>query len=309
MIDMRKTDFRRAQERVFERYNLDFESRLVAVPSISGRAHVIVTGEGPPVLMVIGGGIVAGMWAPLMAQLSGFTLHAVDLPGQGLTDPTPYSPEDLHETGVSFLEEIMDGLHLEVVPFVGQSIGGLWSTWMALDRSERVSAICYIACPAAILGTSAPFPLRLATIPWLNQLIQRLDPPSTEQVERLGKMVGEDMRRVPELRDLMLEYERLPESAASLLGIHRAVVRLRGAQPSTTLTARQLSEVTKPVQFIWGERDPFGGPAVGMKAAEIMSQAEIHIVPGGHAPWLDDPERIAAIANPFLTRHTKRARI
>lgn len=305
---MRKTDFRRAQERVFERYNLDFESKLVEVPSISGRAHVIVTGEGPPVLMVIGGGIVAGTWAPLMAQLSGFTLHAVDLPGQGLTDATPYSPKDIHKTGVSFLKEVMDALDLEVVPFVGQSIGGLWSTWMALDRPERVSAICYIACPAAILGTSAPLPLRLATIPGLSQLIPRLDPPSTGQVERLGKMAGQDMRRVPELRDLMLEYERLPESAASLLELHRAVVRLRGPQPSTEITARQLSEVTKPVQFIWGERDPFGDPSVGIKAAEIMSQAEIHIVPGGHAPWFDDPERIAAIANPFLARHTKGAR-
>lgn len=308
MIDMSHQDFRDAQQRVFRRYDVDFESKFVEVPSISGRAHVIVAGEGPPVLMVIGGGVVAGMWAPLMAQLTGFTLYAVDLPGQGLTDRTPYSAESLRRTGVSFLQQVMDSLDLETVPFIGQSIGGLWSTWMALDRPQRVSAISYMACPAAMLGTSAPFPLRLGTIPWLNRLIHRLDPPSTKQVERLGKMVGEDLRRTPELADLMLEYERLPGSAGSLHALHRAVVRLRGAQPTTEITESQLKQVTKPVQFIWGEKDPFGSPSVGFRAAEVMSQVEVYVLPGGHAPWFTEAERIGTIVSPFLTKHTKGAR-
>lgn len=306
---MSQQDFRDAQQRAFRRYDVDFESKFVEVSSISGRAHVVVAGEGPPVLMVIGGGLVAGMWAPLMAQLTGFTLYAVDLPGQGLTDRTPYSAETLRRTGVSFLQQVMDSLDLETVPFIGQSIGGLWSTWMALDQPERVSAIAYLACPAAMLGTSAPFPLRLGTIPWLNRLIHRLDPPSTKQVERLGRMVGgEDMRRIPELADLMLEYERLPGSAGSLLELHRAVVRLRGPQPTTEITESELKNVAKPVQFIWGENDPFGPPSVGVRAAEIMSRAEIHVVPGGHGPWFGEAERIGTIVNPFLTKHTKGVR-
>ncbi|HEX6300804.1 MAG TPA: alpha/beta hydrolase [Acidimicrobiia bacterium] len=301
---MSRQDFLEAQERVFRRYGVNSESRLVAVPSIAGHAHVIVTGEGPPVFMVIGGGIVAGTWAPLMAELTGYTLHAVDLPGQGLTDPTRLAVGNFRTAAVSFLEQVMDGLDLETAPFVGQSTGGTWSTWMALDRPERVSAISYVACPAAILGTSAPFPLRLGTIPWINRLVRRLDPPSTKQVERLGKMAGEPLSDKPELRDLMLEYQRLPGTDASLLEMHRALVRLRGPQPATEMTESQIARVATPVQFIWGENDPFGPPSVGVRAVEVMPAAELHVVPGGHAPWFGHPEGVGAIVRPFLAKHT-----
>ena len=304
MSDMSEREFLEAQQRVIDRYGVDFESRLLDVSGIIGRVHVIVTGEGPPVLMVIGGGIVAGTWAPLMAELGGYTLYAVDLPGQGLTDRTPYSSNKLRRTAVAFLEQVMDRLELTTVPFVGQSIGGMWSMWMALDRPERVSAISYIACPALILGTSAPFPLRLATIPWIHRVINRLDPPSTKQVERLGKMVGENLSDSPELRDLMLEYERLPGSSGSLLELHRAVIRLRGAQPSVEITERQLMRVEKPAQFIWGEKDPFGPPSAGHRAAAVMPDAQVHVVAGGHAPWFGHPRRVGEIVKPFLSRHT-----
>lgn len=297
-----------AQERLFDRHGVDFDSRLVDAPSIGGKAHVIVSGDGPPVLMVIGGGIVAGTWAPLMAQLNGYTLYAVDLPGQGLTDPTTYHRATIRRMGVSFIGEIMNGLDLDTVPFVGQSFGGLISTWMALDRPERVRAICYIGCPATIMGTSAPVPLRLGTIPWVSRLYNRLDPPSPSQILRVGEMAGEDLSDKPELRDLMLAYELLPDSSTSLLEIHRSLIRVRGALPEVELGEEQLRRVSRPVQFIWGVDDPFGRPSAGVSAAEVMADAEIHLIPGGHAPWFGDPEGVGALLRPFLEKHTKEPR-
>ena len=299
--------FLTAQARLFEAHGLAFESRLVDVAGI-GKAHVIVTGDGPPVLMVIGGGIPAGTWASLMAELDGYTLFAVDLPGQGPSDRVSYSTGTMRRSAVSFLDEVLDALGLERVPVVGQSAGGTWSTWLALDRPERVSAITYIACPATLLGTSAPFPLRLGTIPWVNWLIGRLDPPSERQVERLGKMAGEDLGGKPELRDLILEYERLPGSSQSLLEMHRSLVRVRGAQPEIRVTAAQLTRLGQPVQFIWGEDDPFGPPEVGQQAVEIMTDAELHVVPGGHAPWFGDPRGVGTLVDRFLAKHTEGAR-
>jgi pimeloyl-ACP methyl ester carboxylesterase len=306
--DQSTHSFLAAQERLFDRHGLIFDSLLVDVASIGGTAHVIVTGEGPPVLMVIGGGIVAGTWAPLMAELGGYTLYAVDLPGQGLTDRVPYSAGTLRRTAVSFLDEVMDALVLETVPLVGQSVGGTWSTWMALDRPERVSAIAYIGCPATLLGTSAPLPLRLGTVPWINRLLNRLDPPSDRQVERLGKMAGEDLSRTPELRDLMLEYERLPGSSQSLLEMHRSLIRVRGALPEVELTEDQLRRLAQPVQFLWGDNDPFGPPAAGFRAAKIITDSEMHVVPGGHAPWFGDPRGVGSLVNEFLAKHTTGAR-
>ena len=81
--------FLRAQGAVLDRYGVAAEQRFVDVPGVGGRAHVLVAGEGPPVVMVNGLGNPAAMWAPLMARLDGYALLAVDLPGFGLTDTRP----------------------------------------------------------------------------------------------------------------------------------------------------------------------------------------------------------------------------
>jgi pimeloyl-ACP methyl ester carboxylesterase len=41
---------------------------------------------------------------------------------------------------------------------------------------------------------------------------------------------------------------------------------------------------------------------VGRRAAELVEQSEVHLVPGGHAPWLDDPVAVADHVRSFLAR-------
>lgn len=217
-----------AQQRLLDHFGVGAESRILDVPAIDGRAHVLVTGEGPPVVMVPGGGPPAAMWAPLMAELGGFTLHVVELPGMGLTSRPPYTTEGLRTLAVDFLDQVVDRLCLERPAFVASSMGGLWTTWLALDRPGQVSAIVYVGCPALMLGTSAPFPLRLASIPPIGRLLQRIDPPSLEQVDRFIAMAGEDFSDLPHLCELFLAHEQLPETGAALFEMVRAAVRLRG---------------------------------------------------------------------------------
>lgn len=300
--------FEQAQQRVLDRYRVDVESRFVDVPRIDGRAHVLVGGEGPPLVMAPGGGLVAALWAPLMERLDGFTLYAFDPPGHGLSDPATYRAGTIRSTAVEFLGQLLDGLGLERAPFAANSMGGLWTSWLALDRPDRVSAISYIGCPALMLGTSAPLPLRLGTIRRLHQLVERLQPPSPKQVERLGRMAGEPLDELPELRDLLLAAERLPAFSSQLFDIHRALVRVRGARPEVALTAERLAGVTQPVQLIWGDHDPFGSPAVGRRAAQIIGDAECHVVDGGHGPWFTGSGAIAPLLTRFLDRCSSGAR-
>ncbi|MPZ73084.1 MAG: alpha/beta fold hydrolase [Nitriliruptorales bacterium] len=294
----------KAQERLLDRFGVEAESRFVDVAAIDGRAHVLVTGEGPPVMMVIGGGPPAAMWAPLMAQLTGFTLYAVDLPGMGLTDPAPYTTETLRALGVDFLDQVVHGLGLDQPVFVAQSMGGLWATWLALDRPGRVPAISYIGCPALMLGTSAPFPIRLSAVPRIGRLLMRLQPPSPALVDRIVTMAGEDFTDLPELRELFLAHQQLPVPGPALHQLHHAAVRLRGARPEVALTSEQLAGLTQPVQLIWGAKDTFGPPEVGRRAAEIIPRAEFHVVPGGHGPWVNQSERVGSIVAPFLQTHS-----
>jgi len=299
----RVDQFRSAQQRVLDRYHVTARSQMIHIPQLGTDVHALVSGEGPPVLMVIGGGMVAALWSPLIAQLGGVTTIAFDPPGHGLSEPVPYSTSTLRATAVGLIEGVLDSFSIASAPIVAQSMGGLWSMWYTLDRPQRVSAISLVGCPALMLGTSAPLPLRLATIRPLHRLIDRLQPPSPRQVERLGKMAGEPLGDLPELRDMFLAYERLPAASTELLDLHRAAIRVRGARPEVALTADHLRELTRPVQFVWGEHDPFGPPDVGRRAAELVADAEFHSVDAGHGPWFTRPTEVGDLVSAFLARH------
>ncbi|MEU8799735.1 hypothetical protein [Spirillospora sp. NPDC048819] len=60
-------EFRNAQQRTLSRYGVAAESRHIDVPAIGGSAHVLVAGEGPPLVMVIGGTIPAAFCERLPA--------------------------------------------------------------------------------------------------------------------------------------------------------------------------------------------------------------------------------------------------
>lgn len=294
-----RQEFIDAQQRMLDRYRVEARSRFVDVPSVEGRAHVLVSGGGPPVVMLNGIGTPGAMWTPLMAELDGLRLFVVDLPGFGLTDGTERLSQDLRRGAVRFLEEVLDGLELPRPAFVANSLGSLWASWLALDRPERVARLVHVGCPALALGASAPLPMRVLSVRPLGRFLTWLQPPSPGQVEQLSKMVKEHPL-VPELVDLLVATERLPGFRSTFLATLHALLRLRGSRPEMRLTAGQLARIGQRTLIFWGEEDPFGSPDLGAQMAATMPAAELHVVPGGHAPWLRQAERIGPVAGAFL---------
>lgn len=297
-------EFIEAQQRMLDRFGAKAQSRFVEVPSISGRAHVLISGGGPPVVMVNGIGNPGAMWAPLMAELEEFRLFAVDLPAYGLTDTARGFAGELRRNAVRFLEEVLDALELDRPAFVANSMGSLWVSWLALDRGTRVAALVHVGCPALAPGTSAPIPMRVLSVRPLGRLITRLQPPSPTQVEQMSRMVRE-YPLVPELIELLIATERLPEFRQTFLSTLHALLRLRGSRPEARLTDEQLRKIVQPTLLVWGDDDPFGSPVVGERMAATMPAAELQVIGGGHAPWLTQARRIAPIARRFLQEHTR----
>lgn len=295
-------DYLTAERCWLGRHGVHAEVVQVRAPTISGHAHVLVTGSGPPVLLVIGGSVPAAMWAPLMARLPDHALHAVDLPNHGLTSRVPLTTSTLRPLMTGFLRDVLDGLGLDEPVIVAQSMGGLFATWFATEHPDRLAGISYVACPALVLGTSAPLPLRLLSVRPLGRLVSRLRPPSPQQVESMAAAAGEDVGRHPELRDLMLALECRPGFSEDLVMLLHSCLTWRGARPEVGLTAGMLRALPVATQFVWGDRDTFGSPSVGRRAAALVPQSEFHLVPGGHAPWLDDPEAVARPIRDFLAR-------
>ena len=293
--------FSSAQAAVLDRYDVEAEERWVDTPSVGGRAHVLVAGEGPPVLMINGIGLPAAMWAPLIARLDGVTVHAVDLPGYGLTDVTPTFASDLRGNAVRFLREVLDGLGLDRSVVVGSSLGSLIASWLTLDAPDRVRGLAHIACPAIVLDTAAPLPMRLLSARPLGRLMMTLQRPSPRQVRGLSRMVREHPLP-PEIATLILATERVEHFEQTFLATLHRLLRLRGGHPRLALDADHLASIDVPTLLVFAADDPMGAASVGKRVADAMTNAELHIVDGGHAPWVHHADQIAPLLSAFLER-------
>ncbi len=294
-------DFSRAQAAVLDRYRITCDEQWVQTPVVDGQAHVLVTGQGHPVVLLNGIGVPAAMWAPLMSGLNGVTQHAVDLPGYGLTDTTPSFAHDLRANAVRFLVEVLDGLGLDRPAIVANSLGSLWASWLAIDRPDRVAALAHIGCPAIVFDTSAPLPMRLLSIRTLGRLMMKLQPPSERQVEQLAKMVHEHPLP-PEIAQIVLATERLGHFEDTFLATLNRLIRLRGNRREMALTADELARVNAPALLVFANDDPMGGAAIGHRMVDTMIDADLHVIDGGHAPWLHHADQIAPPLNAFLQR-------
>lgn len=297
--------FESAQQRLLRHFGVAAESRYVDAAAVDGPAHVLTAGvSGPPVVMVPGFSDPAALWAPLMARLGGFRLYAVDRPSFGLTGDAEHTTGRIRELASGFLTQVLDSLGLVRPCFVANSIGSLWTFWLALDRPERVRAMAHVGCPAMLLGTSAPLPMRLLSVPLLGRILMRFAPPSDRQVESFARMVGADLSDEPEIRSVLIEGQKLPGAGRATRALLRSLVRLRGARPEVELQASELRRIRQPVSLVWGDKDPFGSPAVGAEAAELLPNATLEVVEdGGHVPWIGRAKDVADVIRPFLDRH------
>lgn len=293
--------FARAQATVLDHHGIVAEERWVDAPIVHGQAHVLVVGEGPPVVFLSGIGLPAAMFAPLLARIDGFTRHAVDLPAYGLTDTHPALVDDLRTNAVRFLSDVLDRLGLERPVVVASSLGSLWASWLAIERPERVAGLVHVGCPAIVLDTSAPLPMRLLSVRPLGRMMMALQPPSPRQVDQLAKMVNE-YPLPSEIAALILATEQLDGFEDTFLAMLHRLVRLRGNRPALALTADELGSIQAPTLLVLGADDPMGAEPVGERVVDAMADAELHIVDGGHAPWLHDAEQVSRLISAFLDR-------
>jgi pimeloyl-ACP methyl ester carboxylesterase len=85
------------------------------------------------------------------------------------------------------------------------------------------------------------------------------------------------------------------------------LLRLRGARRELALTVEQLRRVDQPNLLILGTDDPMCGPTDGPRFAEIVADAVVCTVDGGHAPWIHHSDQIAPIVTGFLDDLPRRA--
>lgn len=297
---------RATERRIATANGLEVQERWVDIVSPPGRIRLLESGVGAPVLFMNGISAPGVGMAPLAGRLQGHRHLLVDLPGHGLSPPHGWQGAPVRQQAVNILSELLDGLGIDEVTLVGNSLGGLVSLWFALDHPSRVARAVMVGQPAvAFAGARGDLIMGMVSAPVFGRLAtwgMRLPAPrlSARWMVR-GAFGAHAARSVSnDVIDIHLLSLRVPGQAVSFRSLQRRLTAGRAPRPEHQLTDAELRSFTVPLLFVWGEDDAFLNPDVGKPSVDKIPTARFVTMPGGHFPWYDDPDRCASLVSEGL---------
>ncbi|MFC7597129.1 alpha/beta fold hydrolase [Terrabacter sp. GCM10028922] len=115
-------------------------------------------------------------------------------------------------------------------------------------------------------------------------------PPSTSQTESWP-----GRKPIPPRRSLPLDALATAANGAEF----RALLSPLGARSATRIRADELRRLAVPTLMVWGYRDPVVPVREARAAAELIANARLEVLPGGHVPQLGNPARVAELLTGF----------
>jgi pimeloyl-ACP methyl ester carboxylesterase len=287
-----------------------FESRFIRANGI--RQHVVVGGDGPPLLLVHGWPENWYAWRLLMPALArDFTVVAVDQRGIGLTEKA----RDGYDAGelARDLVGVMDELSHERFAVVGHDTGYIIGYALAADHRDRVARLAVAEIPGAPgvaddppLFVPQPLNDRLWHIPFnrvADELIVDMVSGSADAFYRYEFAVQGGGATLPEhaLRYYVCLYSRDRDALRASFGLYRAW--------DTTIAQnqeRKAEPLTMPVLAIGGANSWGPLAAEGMRPAARDVQAVV-IPDTGHWVAEQAPDAVLGALSSFLAPYRRQA--
>jgi len=302
-VDNQRREFEERRLAAFRRRGFSGVGRRI--PDHAGRQTYILVSEEKsacPTVLVHGGVGNTIEWADLAPKLE-TPLVIPDRPGFGLSYPTDYHRLDFRADAARWLLELTDGLAVDKIDLVGNSMGGFFAIAFAAAHPDRVRKLVLCGTAGGLFPKPGLF-LQLWATPGIGTLISRIQFRDTETLRKraFGTYLMHPERIPADLLEVALLGINLPGTADTNQAIMQAVATIRGWRPQLRLESA-LATLPVPTLFICGDHDPLAGPDVGRDLTTRMPDARITVIPdAGHIPHLDQPEPVAAALNEFLAQ-------
>ncbi|MCB1186868.1 alpha/beta hydrolase [bacterium] len=304
-VQMQETEsYSELERRLLEHYGVEAESVFVEIANPALRVHLLLAGDGEPVLFLHGGDGEAADWAPLMAELQDdVQLIGIDRPGFGLTDQFDYSSVELRRHAGDFVCSLLDALGLEHATLMAGSMGGFFALATALDHPQRVDRLVLVGMPVGLFSECRPELAELCGTPGAPEAFMAGIATMEGLRAQYRGMFSIDPDSLPELYfRLRLAALQLPGTQDAWATLLTRIADLNGFRPELYLGA-ELPSLRQPVLLVWGEHD-MAPAAVARQAVQAIPDCRFELLEGsGHLPFLTDPDRTAELVREFLLEH------
>ncbi len=246
--------------------------------------HIDVHGTGPDLVLIHGWAMHGGIFAPLTARLATHCrVHVVDLPGHG------YSRDDTRFAVADCARRIAAATPRAL--WLGWSLGGLVALQAARDEAVHVRGLAMIASSARFVrAPDWPHGVDAAVF---GEFAVELEQRYRHAIERF--LALESMGSPHAQQDLRELRKRVFERGEPELQALRDGL---GALDASDYRAG-LALLTMPSLWIAGRRDRLVQPGAMRWASEQAPRAQYLELDGGHAPFLEQADAIAAVIAAF----------
>ncbi|CAL0313283.1 unnamed protein product [Lupinus luteus] len=265
------------------------------------KIHYVVQGEGSPIVLIHGFGASAFHWRYNIPELAKtHKVYALDLLGFGWSDKAlvEYNAMVWREQVVDFLKEIVK----EPAVLVGNSLGGFTALVAATGLPELVNGVVLLNS-AGQFGdgskepkTSEESSLQKFILKPLKEVFQRVVLGvifwQSKQPDRIMSVLKSVYKDSTNVDDYLVESITRPASDPNAREVYyRLMTGFMLNQSKYTLDA-VLSELSCPLLLLWGDLDPWVGPAKANRIKELYPKTTLVNLQAGHCPHDETPELV-----------------
>ncbi|CAI0462065.1 unnamed protein product [Linum tenue] len=263
------------------------------------KIHYVVEGEGLPIVLIHGFGASAFHWRYNIPELAKMhKVYAIDLLGFGWSDKAlvDYDAMVWRDQIVDFMKQIVK----EPAVLVGNSLGGFTALVSAVGLPEQVVGLVLLNSagqfgnPNAEANKTEESVLQKYVSKPVKDIFQRVvlgflfwQAKQPARVESVLKSVYINKSNVD---DYLVESITRPTADPNAGEVYyRLMTRFMLNQSSYTLDSA-LSNLKCPLLLLWGELDPWVGPAKANRIKEFYPNTTLVNLQAGHCPHDEVPE-------------------